>query len=579
MKLRLNKNGGHILIAFGIFFVATILFLWPVATNISNYSEGGDHLFNAWTLARNHHCILGQGCEVYTDGNIYFPNKDSMLYSETQFSTSILTLPLFFINANPLFATNIWYLLSVFLAGFFMYLLARYLSKGNEAISILAGLVFAFCPSMISAMSHLQSLSIFYVPLIVLLLLMYQEKGTKKYLVGFGVASALLFLASWYQMVFGLLIVLAFITYVAFINKRKAFILLGVTLLAVIVTIPLAKEYMRFSKSNKAGFSIGDQIAFSSSLNDFWLPHESTPLGMAYYAIQPFVLKNSYNPDNYAYAGISLYIVAAATLIYLFKHRHEKGNRQDKTLVLVVIALFIAGVFFSLGPVLKFSGQVLLQEPGNKLAVPLPYVGVSKFLPQLSFIRAVGRASIIAVFALCCLLAISSRVLTKLPKKNRLPIIAGIVIIIAIDLLPIKRFILTPFQDIPSRRTSYTIPALYQRIRSDDTIDNLVILRAQPDYDDAGIPIARVEDVMWAGYHNKSIFNGYSGFEPKEYAKTLQDFNDLQADDLAKMKTLGIEHVLIDKELSQKVPSLQETATKLFEQKVYEDERYVLYRL
>ena len=49
----------------------TVIFFGPVLIRASSYSEGGDAMFNAWTLSRNHHCILQQGCPNYSDGNIY----------------------------------------------------------------------------------------------------------------------------------------------------------------------------------------------------------------------------------------------------------------------------------------------------------------------------------------------------------------------------------------------------------------------------------------------------------------------------------------------------------------------------
>lgn len=570
----------HTVFAAIIFFIATALFLWPTFMHIGSYSEGGDHMFNAWTLSRNHHCLTRQGCEVYANGNIYFPNKDSMLYSETQLSTGLLTLPLFLINQNPLFATNVWLLLTVFLAGFFMYLLAKYLSRGNEAISILSGLVFAFAPTKISAMTHLQSLSIFYVPLIFLMLLKYRESGKRKYLIWFGVLSALLFLASWYQMVFGLVIIGVFILYTAFSSHRRAALLLSATLLATLVTIPIAKEYVRFSKENNASFSVRDQIAFSSSVDDYVLPYENTPAGMVYYKLRPFILKNSHNPDNYSYMGVSLYAVLLLGLLYVIKKRKDPPIKETKGLTVALFALFAVGFLFSLGPVLKIGSTAIHSVEGVDLAVPLPYIIVDKLLPRLSFLRAIGRANIISLFALCCLLAILGSYLKEVkPQKKRAILTALLFVIVSLDVLPIKQFITTPFKSVPTRQVSYSIPTIYTKVHDDLDIDNIVILRTQPDYPDAGIPVARVEDVMWSGYHNKNIFNGYSGFEPRSYKETLQDFTDLQVDDLDKMKQLGLRFVIIDKELSQNQPEQTNRAEELFDKKVYEDNRYVLFRL
>jgi hypothetical protein len=503
-----------------------------------------------------------------------------MLYSETQFSSALLTLPLYFVNQNPLFATNVWLVLTVFLAGLFMYLLARYLSKGNETISILSGMVFAFAPTKISAMSHLQSLSIFYIPLIVLILLKYRDLGRKMHLAWFGILSALLFLASWYQMVFGLIIIGAFILFTAFSNRRRALALVGVTLVALLSTAPIAKEYLRFSNTSEAGFSIRDQIAFSSSIDDYLMPYENTPVGMVYYNLRPFVLKNSHNPDNYSYLGISLYVLLMLFVIYMFKKRKNSFVKDNRWLVLVLTGLFMVGFIFSLGPVLKIGSSAMYSVEGVNVAVPLPYLLVDKLLPQLSFIRAVGRANIISLFALCCLLALLGAYLNGVkPRKKQVLLTTLTVVIITIDLLPLKQFVTIPFKETPSRHISYQIPELYKRIQTDQNIDNILILRTQADYPDAGIPVARVEDVLWAGYHNKNIFNGYSGFEPPSYAETLEDFTNLEPDDPLKMRNLGLQYVVIDKELSQDQPDQMRKATSLFTEKIYEDQRYALYKI
>ena len=565
----------------GLLFI-TIIFMWPMASNISTYSDGGDHMFNAWTLSRDHHCILQQRCDNYVNGNIYFPNKDSMLYSETQISTAILTLPLYLINNNPLFAVNIWTILSVFFAAWFMYLLARYLSKGNQAVSVLTGLVFAFAPTKMTSLTHLQNLSIFYVPLIILLLLKYRDTGNKRYIILFSICSALLFLASWYQMVFGLVIIMFFIAYVAIGNRKQGLALLAATVIAIVVTLPIAKEYVRFSKANKATFSIGEQAALSASILDYFMPQESTPVGIVYYKLRPFILKNSYNPDSYSYAGISLYIILIVCLVLALR-RNKKGNEMDKErrrLVIMLVLLFAAGVVFSLGPLFKIGKQYIFSVNELNLVIPLPYILVDKFLPQLSFIRAVGRASVISLFALCCLLAIFSINISRIKSaRGRKWILVIVIMLVSIDLLPVKQFVEAPFQKIPSYKLGYEIPAVYKLVQSDESIDNIIILRTQKDYPGVPLPVAPIEDVLWAGYHNKNIFNGYSGFEPPKYRERLLDFIDLQKDDVAKMQSLGLKYAIVDKQLSIAQSRLESQANTIFSKKIYEDQRYVLYKI
>jgi hypothetical protein len=578
--LRFIKNNRRILVAIAIFAVLTISFLWPYFIHAGTYSDGGDHMFNAWTLARDQHCILRQGCANYSNGNIFFPHKDTMLYSETQLSTGLLTLPLHFINQNPLFSANVWFILSAFFAAFFMYLLAKYLSGGNEPLSILAGLLFEFAPTRYTSTGHLQSMSIFYLPLIILLLLKYRDTGRKKLLLFFTVACSLLFYASWYQMVFGLIVIGLFIIYLLLTSRKRGWLILAATLVAILTTLPLAKEYVRFSKANNATFSITNQVQFSASVDDYLTPSQETPVGMLYYKLRPHIQKSSHDPDSFSYAGLTLYAILAFCLISVFRKKHKDEDKGKRHMVVLLAFIFVAGVTVSLGPLIKLGFQYIFPYHGMNFVIPAPYIFVDKFLPQLSFMRAIGRASVIALFALICSLAILWTFVGRLrsPRK-RLIVTTLIIVFIGLDLLPINLIVKTPFQTIHPYDTSYTIPAVYKYVASHDEVNDIIVLRTKKDYDYAIYPTAQAEDVLWAGYHNKNIFNGYSGYEPPEQRGQLLDFADLHANDVPKLKQLGLRYVLIDKLLSDPNLKLNETAKDIFSQKTYEDSRYALYKI
>lgn len=571
--------------------LVTLVFFWPLVTRISSYDVGGDASFNAWTLARNHHCILRDGCPDYADGNIYFPHEDTMLYSETQLSTGVLTLPLYFMNNNPLFSYNVATIVSFFLSGWFMYLLAKRLSRGHELISIVAGLVFAFAPFKIAALFHLQNLSICFLPLAVLLVIKYLDTKLKRYLALLFTALVILFYASWVQMVFALIalgILIGGMAVLRLMHWKRALIVVGVVGLAALSTLPLAREFMRFSKESNANFSVRDQILYSSSVADYFLPHDGTLVGKAYYALNPGGVKNAYNLDSYSYHGIVVYATAAALVVggfvWYWRRRRQRtkeavAQRQEYKYLVIFLAMVVVGFVISLGPLLKLEGDYLYTAPGTDIAVAIaaPWLAVDKFLPQLQFIRAIGRASVIMLFALCCMLAFLPAYLRAWRIKDlyKKLILGGVVVLIIVELMPFYRY--------PISADSYTqnlqVPAVYKYIKEQDEIDNIVILRTVDDYPGAPIPVMRAEDVLWAGYHNKNIFNGYSGYTPPMYFETWYDFVYLEADDILKMQKLGLKYVLIDKQLSAPRPFLMDAANQLLPDKVYEDDRYVLHRL
>lgn len=574
-----------------VIVIATLLFFWPLAIRLTSYSEGGDAAFNAWTLARDQHCILHQECPNYADGNIYFPHKDTMLYSETQLSAGLLTLPLYFINDNPLFSYNVWTILCVFFGAWFMYLLVKRLSRGNEIVSTLAGLIFAFAPFKMAAIFHLQNLSIFYLPLAVLLIIKYMDTRLRRYLVLLFVALALLFYASWYQMAFALITIGIFVAGLALARLlpwKQALIVCGVVALAALSTAPLAMEFMRFSKENNANFSIKDQVLYSSSVKDYFIPHDGTFIGKVYYKLHPGAQVNAYNLDSYSYHGITLYVTAAALIAvglrWYWRRRRSKvrdavAQRQEYKYLLIFLAMVVVGFIISLGPVLKFKGGYMYSLPGSDIAVSIaaPWLAVDRFLPQLQFIRAIGRASVIMLFGLCCMLAYVPGYLraSRLKPRHQQLAIGALIVLVLIELMPLHHVHMAT----GSYAYNLKVPAVYKYIKAHKEVNDIVILRSVDDYPGAPIPVMRAEDVLWAGYHNRNIFNGYSGYTPPMYFETFYDFVYLQPDDVPKMRKLGIDYVLIDKQLSQPRPFLIDAAKQVFPHKQYEDGRYVLYKI
>ncbi|HXH26338.1 MAG TPA: hypothetical protein VNG90_00415 [Candidatus Acidoferrum sp.] len=571
--LRANWIGTVVVLLF------TIFFFWPVLTRIGSYIEGGDEMFNAWTLSRNYHCLMHDGCPKYVDGNIYFPNKNTMLYSEAQLSAGLVTLPLYWINDNPIFTYNVWTVASFFLAGWFMYLLAKYLSKGKELLPTLAGLAFAYAPIKMSSIGHLQNLSIFYLPLIILLVLKFFETKRRHYLIGLFIALVLQFYASWYQMIFVLIAVgiLLFGSWLFKLTRSKQIILAGaVLLLAALSTLPLALQYVSFSKQNHATFGISDQLIYESSLKDYTIPHGGTLLGKLYYKLNPGTQANAFNLDSFSYHGVVLYAVALM-LLALVWHSRKQGtaNRQLFGMVITLAALALVGFVISLGPLLKIGGAYKYGSLG--ISFPLPWLLVDKLLPQLEFIRAIGRASVLVLFVLCCFLGYFALSVDKTwwLKKIKWPLYVGILVLVCVEILPFHQ---VPMTKLPNNY-NLSVPAVYKYIKAHKEIDDIVTVEGDSDYPNAPIPEIRAEWVLWAGYDNRNTFNGYSGYEPPTYMADYILFKTMSPQAAARMKQLGLKYVIIDKQLSTTEPWLRDRAEQLLAKKIYEDKRYALFKI
>ena len=568
--------------------VATLIFFAPLLPRLASYNPGGDAMFNAWEIARNQHCILRENCPNYLTANIYFPHADTMLYSETQLSPAVVTLPLHWITQNPLVAFNVITIASFFLSGWCMYLLAKRLSKGNELIAVLAGLLFEFAPirlSSIDHLGHLQNLSIFCLPLAVLLVLTYIETTRRQYLVGLLAALLYAFFASWVMMVFvgvALSVLLLGLLLGKVISWQRATVVAAVIGLAALATAPLAIQYIKFAHTNHAAFSILDQTVYNSSLVDYTTPDAGTLFGKLYYIIRPHVHPVAYNVDSQSFHGFTLYVIVALLLFLGWRWVKRKTfDRRTYAFMLTLATIAAIGFVVSLGPFLKIESTYLYGTLGNevKFTILMPYALVDKFLPQLAFIRAVGRASILTLFALCALLAFLPLFLvrTKLGATKQRWVLVGVFVLAVFELMPCY---LLPMDHL-SYSYNLAIPPVYKYIAAHKEIDDIVILRGSDDYPGAPIPIARAEDVLWSGYHNRYIFNGYSGYEPPVYMQEYIDFINFTPSVIPEMHSLHLRYVLVDKLLSGPTshkPNLDQDISNSFP-RLYEDQRYDLFKI
>jgi hypothetical protein len=315
---------------------------------------------------------------------------------------------------------------------------------------------------------------------------------------------------------------------------------------------------------------------------DYATPEEGTLLGKLVYRLKPHIHRNSYNPDSHSYYGVSLWGLAILLIVLAYQKRRKSAAALREYQTLIIFGLIaLAGLIISFGPVLKLraSGSYDAGD-GMKYAIALPYILVSKFLPQLAFMRALGRSGVLILFSLCCSLALTPLAVNKIKfyKKNKKLIDYAVVILIVIELIPLHR--------MPMRTTSYnynlSIPAVYKYIKSHDEVDNIIVLAADFDYPGSEtFPTWLPEVTMWSGYHNKNVYNGYSGYLPPDYYPTYWSFLDFKTDDITSLKQKHLRYVLVDKQISTGNPNLANQVSETLGKgsTVYQDRRYILFKV
>ncbi len=141
----------------GVFLLYTVLsvfFTWPLATALAELAPAHfDPPFTAWRLGWIAHQIGEPG--HFFDGNIFFPDRRTLAYSDAVLLQGFLGAPLVRLGLNPNGAANVLILVGLVTSAFFAYLLAARLS-GHRGAAVVAGLVFAFSTYRRVHLQHLE---------------------------------------------------------------------------------------------------------------------------------------------------------------------------------------------------------------------------------------------------------------------------------------------------------------------------------------------------------------------------------------------------------------------------------------
>ena len=140
------------LTSLGWFVCLAVVETWPLASNPAHLSrnDNGDAMLNEWTIAWVAHQAPRDPLHLF-DANIFFPERDTLAYSESMIVQSAMAAPFLWLGASPVLAYNL-----VLLAGFTLtawastLVVARW--TGDWTIAILAG--FAFNAHTISRVPH-----------------------------------------------------------------------------------------------------------------------------------------------------------------------------------------------------------------------------------------------------------------------------------------------------------------------------------------------------------------------------------------------------------------------------------------
>jgi hypothetical protein len=343
-----------------IYFVIAVALTWPLAANLDRVPvDLADPLLSIWLLWWNATTV--PLTEAWWNGLAFFPATDTITLSDHRLGLGIITTPAIFAGATPVTAYNL-----AFIASFFVSAIAAYslgvMVTGSRLAAFVAGLIFGFNPFRAGHLEHLELLSAYWLPVMLLALHAWQQSGRRRWLVVFAMASWLQALTSGYYFVFSMVLVGLWALW--FAARRRASLsslaALGVAIVGPMIAIaPVLYRYQQAHRRMGLRRGITEIEALSADVSGLWTAPERLFLWNSPAELQ--------RPEGAIFPGLlAVLIVALACLIEWRRGASESSSIVNRGRAVVGVLAAIAG-FAALIP--SFFGPVAFAVGPLRLSI------------------------------------------------------------------------------------------------------------------------------------------------------------------------------------------------------------------
>lgn len=530
------------LLALLLFTLLTGVMTYPLALQAWDHVENyGDPLLNTWIVAWDVHQLMRDPLHLF-QANTFHPYPNTLAYSENLLTLAVLAAPLLLLTGNPIWVHNLLLLLSFILCGWTTYLLV-YDQTRSWAGGVVAGVIYGFAHYRWGHISHLQLLSAQWLPLVLLYLRHFVQRGHQPrdaaMAAGFFVLQALSCI--YYAFYTALAVLLYLVTTV----KREAWsvgrtrscaprstlhaILAAGAVLSLLV--PIALPYLK-ARAQVGEFKLEAQsgarlVAWTSAA-------EGTLLG----SLPPF---NAFGrrSEHTFFPGF----IALALATWGFLHTQNITHNTHRGFYLALIAL---AWVLSLGPELRLIGG------RGPIFKPLPYALLYR-LPGFSAMRVPARLGVLVMLGIAVLagwgaaegshrLQVISCKLPKLSTCNLQLAILPVIALMAVSYCP------APLRLRPIAVGS-DVPPVYRWLAAQAPGSTIVELPSASSLwflKDGISPQRLARQQYFSVYHWQPMIMGYSGMYPplfREHIDHLLHFPSREG--LAYLRGLDVRYIII----------------------------------
>jgi hypothetical protein len=571
------------------FLVASLAMTWPLAMQLgSGLKDHGDPLLNSWILAWEAHAIANLDFAGFFDTNIFYPNRKTLAYSELMLPQALLGAPLQWLSGNPILVHNFVLLLSLSLAGFGAWALANELTGDRDA-SLLAGLIFAYCPFMVGQLSHVQVLWAGCMPLTLLFFHRYQRHRRRRDLLlttFFYLAQVLgnAYFGLYLTLFLGLFMLHDLCTRRRWAEPRALLDLGLFSVLAAAIAGPFFAQYLEMQELTGFDRWITEQASLGSYVST-----------VQFNRLYGELTAGWWSRERTLFPGLATMLLAAAGIGLnthsSFASAHEGDTRRsDRRRALVALDLAIVATFALIGTLLATRGfglevgewhislrgtrnptlaavALLLtrrwlarRHPEARGLIPLlepplglyadmvllsflftfgdggPYTLLFDHLPGFGSLRVAARFAVMVMLGLSILAAFGA-----VRLRRRLSPRAGVALIAACGIAMAAEYSSVP---LPLRSFAHgeQAPAVYHWLAEQpgDFAIAHYPLRQKPEY----------QRLAHSTLHWKKIVNGWSGLLPPLFEELRRRQDELPfSESVAALEELGVRYLLLEPDL------------------------------
>jgi dolichyl-phosphate-mannose-protein mannosyltransferase len=490
-------------------FLAAMLLLFTVLTAVMTYPQvfhmrdgvhdPGDPLMVTWVLAWVAHQLPRAPAHIF-DANIFYPERNTLAYSETLLVPGTIAAPLHWLGVGPILVYNLVFLSGFALSGVGVALLVRRLT-GSVGAAILAGIIFAFPPYRIDHYPHLQLQQTQFIPLALWAFHRLLDTGRLRDGVWLGVFVACQMLSCMYYGLF-LIPYMAVVCGVLLIaagrpSKQRLAALAAAAAVVFVATLPLARAYLaaRHVVGERGKAEVADG---SATWRNYLAPPEPN-------AIYGTIFARFTDPERRLFPGF------------------------------VAVALAIVGLWPPLSPVRIAYGVGLLLAIDVSLGLNgVLYPALYDYFLPFKALRIPARMGLMTGFSLAVLAGYGA---ARLAAGVRSPA-ASRALLVALGGLMLAEYASRPLELYIVPRQPPPIYADLVEDRGDSPTAVLfefpALINSDPAY------------LYYSTFHWQYLINGYSGFFPPSYVKLqrgIKNFPDQPSIDAIKQH--GVRYVVV----------------------------------